>query len=247
MFDESFLKDRLAKQKKWKAKGIKAGNGRSFSDHVDVSKRDFDGKDIINPSMVTSTLIDNSLVSSPSTIAINNLESWLVDIINHDPVIQSGLMTKKAKVDSPHKLALIELAKKPELLKGNIEHYIQVRIFYMIERDYPNVYQLVKAVPNGGLRGKLTAHKLKCEGQKAGWPDIDIFAPRGAYHGMCLEVKAKNGHLQQNQNDYIKLLVDNGYYVVYGKGFDQCFDLIKAYLALPPFDNKTKLAEEVSE
>ncbi|WP_323869382.1 hypothetical protein [Xenorhabdus szentirmaii] len=58
------------------------------------------------------------------------------------------------KVRSPHIVALEKLNKHPELLKGNHEHYAQVRFFYHCEMNVPDIYTLLHSTPNGGLRHK---------------------------------------------------------------------------------------------
>ncbi|EKL0095777.1 VRR-NUC domain-containing protein, partial [Salmonella enterica] len=73
---------------------------------------------------------------------------------------------------SPHAKALAALAKNPDLRVGNCEHYEQVFIFDYFERNYPEIYELLHATPNGGKRSKATAGKMKAEGQKKGYPDM---------------------------------------------------------------------------
>lgn len=236
MFDEAFLQERMKKQAAWKAKGVKTGSGNAFGDVVDVSRRSPKSSDLF-----PSTAFDTPIASSPVVIQTDGCPSWLTAIINSDSEIQHALSQKKFKPESAHKIALVALAKKPDLYSRNAEHYIQVRLFYMVERHFPDLYRAMKAVPNGGLRSKTTAGKMKAEGQKAGSPDIDIDYPRGAYHGMKLEVKTEKGKLQLNQADAIDYFNKLGYFTVCGKGFDECYQMIKEYWQLPVFDNKTKI------
>ena len=49
--------------------------------------------------------------------------------------------------------------------------------------------RLLLAIPNGGLRNKVTAGKLKAQGVKAGVPDIFLPVARGRYHGLWIEMK----------------------------------------------------------
>jgi hypothetical protein len=61
------------------------------------------------------------------------------------------------------------------------------------------------AVPNGGLRNKVQAAKLKAEGVKPGVPDVFLPYPCGQYAGLWLEFKKpgfenrKNGGLSTDQ------------------------------------------------
>ncbi|WP_318491863.1 PDDEXK family nuclease [Photobacterium leiognathi] len=236
VFDEAFLEARLKKQAEWRKKGVRTGSGNPFSEVVDISKRTNKKSELF-----PSSNFETPLVHTASTIDTRECPDWLVDIIRSDTEIQRALSEKKFKPDSPHKRALIALAKAPGILKGQPEHYIQVRLFYVVEREHPLLYRAMKAVPNGGLRSKTTAGKMRAEGQKAGAPDIDVDMARGAYHGMKLEVKTDKGHLQQNQVEALEFYNSQGYYAVCGKGFDECYDHLTKYLYLPPFDNVTKI------
>ena len=221
MFDEAFLQERMKKQATWKAKGVKTGNGNPFSDVVDVSRKSAKATNLF-----PSTAFDSPLAVTAAIITTDGCPSWLTVIINNDSEIQHALTQKKFKPESAHKIALVALAKNPDLYSRNAEHYIQVRLFYMVEKYLPDLYRAMKAVPNGGLRSKTTAGKMKAEGQKAGTPDIDIDYPRGVYHGMKLEVKTEKGKLQVNQADAIDYFNKRGYYTVCGKGFDECYQAI---------------------
>ncbi len=44
-----------------------------------------------------------------------------------------------------------------------------------------------------------TAIKMKRAGYKPGYPDIFIYCPRGIYHGLAIELKAKGGD-DKNKN-----------------------------------------------
>lgn len=81
--------------------------------------------------------------------------------------------------------------------------------------------------------------------QKRGFktPDLIIFAPRGIYHGLFIELKTKtpykkNGTLLENahlkaQEETIKNLRDLGYYADFKWTFEDAIKLIDWYLNLP--------------
>jgi hypothetical protein len=46
------------------------------------------------------------------------------------------------------------------------------------------------AIPNGGLRDKITANKLKMEGVKGGVADCFLPVKRGQWSGLYIEMKA---------------------------------------------------------
>jgi hypothetical protein len=138
------------------------------------------------------------------------------------------------KEPSPHAIALAALSKNPDLRKGKQEHFEQVIIFDFFERKYPDIYGLLHATPNGGLRSKATAGKMKAEGQKKGYPDMSLDMPRGIYHGMRLELKEPNGKgPSEEQIAWLHKLRDQGYYVVLAYGAEQAIMAILEYVNLP--------------
>lgn len=147
--------------------------------------------------------------------------------------------TKKAAIyapeqvaPSPHAIALAYLASHPEALKGNQEHYEQVRLFEAILKEDPELYELMSAVPNGGYRASKTANDLNAEGLKAGYPDIVIDFPAGIYHGARIEMKAEKGRLSDKQKQKLKSLSEQGYYCAVCYGCDEALDVIRRYRRL---------------
>jgi hypothetical protein len=55
------------------------------------------------------------------------------------------------------------------------------------------------AIPNGGLRSKITAARMKSEGMKAGVWDIFVPVPMGQHCGMWIEMKAGKNRLTPGQ------------------------------------------------
>ncbi|MGF1905231.1 hypothetical protein [Aliivibrio salmonicida] len=135
---------------------------------------------------------------------------------------------------SSHARALDKLRKKPELIKGKREHFLQVAVFDHIDREYPELYDLMYSIPNGGHRGIKAATEMKAEGQKSGYPDIGVDAARGVYHGFRLELKTDDGNKQEHQETYAKKLRAQGYCVVLCYGFDSAIEAILEYWNLPP-------------
>lgn len=144
-----------------------------------------------------------------------------------------GLAKSTVKVSvSAHALALAKLAKKPELLKGKQEHYLQVRIFDYFERKHPEVYEFMCAYPAGGMRSNKVASEMKAEGQVSGYPDIILDIPKGIYHGARFELKTEVGTLQATQKTMLKKLSEQGFYCTSRKGFDDMVQAILDYCKL---------------
>ena len=113
------------------------------------------------------------------------------------------------------------------------EHEQQKLVFKWAEK-YPEIYKTMFAVPNGGLRNKSVAIKLKQEGVKSGIPDIQICLMRKGKGGMFIELKTQKGRVSPTQQDWIKRLNDNGYHAIVAYGYEQAIQEIKNYV----FDNE---------
>lgn len=89
------------------------------------------------------------------------------------------------------------------------------------------------AIPNGGLRDKVTASRLKQTGVKAGVPDVMLPLPWGQFAGLFLELKKiRKGVVSDEQAAYHIELRRAGYCVVVCKGYVECVNAINAYLGL---------------
>ena len=85
---------------------------------------------------------------------------------------------------------------------------------------------------NGGYRKDKEAAKLKRMGVQAGYPDLVLDIPKGGYHGLRIELKKlKGGRTQDNQKERIAVLLEEGYYAVVCKGFQDATGTIKKYMA----------------
>lgn len=112
------------------------------------------------------------------------------------------------------------------------EHTEQAKLVGRLQSFYPDA--LVFAVPNGGLRHKREAIRLKAEGVLPGVPDLVIAEPRSVYHGLYVEMKRrKGGRLTEDQEKVHAQLRARGYAVMVGYGVDDVWDRIERYLALP--------------
>lgn len=70
---------------------------------------------------------------------------------------------------------------------------------------------------NAGAGLKLSmgqAVKTKRMGYRKGFPDMQIFEPRGKYHGMFIELKVGKNKASPEQIAWRDALLDRGYYAV---------------------------------
>lgn len=89
--------------------------------------------------------------------------------------------------------------------------------------------KLLFAIPNGGLRGKATAGKLKAEGVKPGVPDLFLPVPGGRYHGLFIELKRAGGKASDVQIEWIADLQQQGYFVGICEGWERAARIIQDY------------------
>jgi hypothetical protein len=117
-------------------------------------------------------------------------------------------------------------------------------------KDLAQQLSLMFAIPNGGLRHKAEANKLKSEGVKAGVPDI--FLPvvgnkptepdKGIplYHGLFIEMKKPSekpkhsgaGGVSSNQSEWHINLRAQGYQVSVCYSWQEARDVVLAYLGV---------------
>jgi hypothetical protein len=116
------------------------------------------------------------------------------------------------------------------------EHLVQTLFFQSALRHFretgrPGLYDLLAAIPNGELRHKAVALRLKAQGQKAGFPDTLFMSPRGGFHGAFLECKrAGKGAVSKDQRAVMSALAGQGYFVGLGHGARAMMSLLLRYL-----------------
>jgi hypothetical protein len=98
------------------------------------------------------------------------------------------------------------------------EHLEQARVVMWFRQTYPDT--LIFAIPNGGLRSKSQALKLKVEGVVPGIPDL--FIP--AWMTWVEMKKAKDGVLSKEQQLMIKYLQSVNYCVIVGHGAEDAMN-----------------------
>lgn len=127
--------------------------------------------------------------------------------------------------------------------RQNIEEKIQMEVAAYIRKNYPKVLFLSDA---SGIRLPMVLAK-KAKSQRSYQfkiPDMFIARPVGGYAGMFLELKKdassvlnKQGQIrkQQHLNDQLYALTHlrkEGYYAVFGLGYEDAIREIEFYLNL---------------
>lgn len=112
----------------------------------------------------------------------------------------------------------------------HIESQIQRSCKKWFDYQYNEFSQLLFAVPNGGLRGKVEAAIMKAEGMTAGVADMILLMPRKGYASLCIEFKTEKGRQTQNQKDWQHEAEKHGNKYVIVRNFSQFVKEITAYL-----------------
>lgn len=127
---------------------------------------------------------------------------------------------------------------KRELKRTDIptEHQLQVKVVAWWNKWHGEfglpVFALY-AVPSGGLRDVIIAARMKSEGVRRGYPDLQMDVPRGGFHGLRIEMKRiKGGSVSPEQKEVHQFLREQGYSVAVCRGNDEAIAVIKDYLTI---------------
>lgn len=120
-----------------------------------------------------------------------------------------------------------------QLAKSGSEYGEQAALFCWCninKEKYPDLKWLF-AIPNGGLRDRITAGRLKATGVKSGVPDIMLPIRRGSFGGLWIELKKPGKHrIEENQLEWIAFLIGQGYCACVCVGWIAAKDKIVNYL-----------------
>lgn len=111
-------------------------------------------------------------------------------------------------------------------MRNEHEHHLQVQICKWLDFTQEFYYF---AIPNGGVRHRLVAIKLKMEGTKAGVADMFWMTSNKNWKGLFVEVKIGKGMQQPNQKAFEVIAINHGYYYAVVRSIDDCIDLINKF------------------
>lgn len=118
----------------------------------------------------------------------------------------------------------IKIRKKRE----NPESRLQRACIKWFKLQYPK--ETIFAIPNGGKRGKIEAAIMKGEGVMAGVSDLFLMRGKERYHGLFIEMKAKNGKLRENQRVFIENAKRKDYKVEVCHSLEEFIEKVNNYL-----------------
>ena len=90
--------------------------------------------------------------------------------------------------------------------------------------------RLMHHIPNGGKRSKSEAGRFKAMGVKPGVSDIFLPVARKGYHGLYIELKAKDGRPSREQKDFIADVTEQGYAGTVAYGGEEAARIVEEYL-----------------
>ncbi|CAK0743023.1 VRR-NUC domain-containing protein [Gammaproteobacteria bacterium] len=116
--------------------------------------------------------------------------------------------------------------KRSGVLREDVE---QTLVAKWLREEHAEV--LFTIAPNAGRLPIGVGVRLKGMGYLPGTPDLLIFAPRGAYHGLFVELKAlKGGVVNPEQISFILRARALGYAAVVCRGHEAAKETISQYL-----------------
>lgn len=112
------------------------------------------------------------------------------------------------------------------------EHQIQSAYFSWVRSkiDEDARYAMIYAVPNGGHRSKQEGFRMKREGVIRGVFDIHCMVMSRGYGALLIETKTKSGKLTTEQQQFLKLYQEFGYYPAVCYGLKQMIEVTEWYL-----------------
>lgn len=114
------------------------------------------------------------------------------------------------------------------------ERQFQASLIRYIDTKHRHVGALCFHVPLELLRRDThTAGMFHSLGARAGVADIVMLVPRGAYHGLVMELKVAPKRPTDSQCTFLAAARANGYAACWTDKFSTAIALIDAYLALP--------------
>jgi hypothetical protein len=121
------------------------------------------------------------------------------------------------------------------------ERQFQASVISYVDKRYPKVGSLCFHVPLELLRheGK-TAAMFHALGARSGVADVVMLVPRGAYHGLVLELKVRPRRPTDAQCTFLNAARTNDYASAWTDSYNTSLLLIDSYLSLPP---RARLAE----
>jgi hypothetical protein len=152
--------------------------------------------------------------------------------IKSSPKFKTNIpVLKTSKTKKTRRTALERRIMGLSPLEDDIQKQIITECAFLKYQGY-RVSELIRHIPNGGLRSKGEAAKFKEMGVIAGTPDLLLPVARGGFSALWIELKSEKGRLRPEQEVQIKLLQSLGNKVVFVRNVADAMAQIKSYLGI---------------
>lgn len=113
---------------------------------------------------------------------------------------------------------------------NHLESKLQISCITWFRYQYPQLEEILIAVPNGGARGKLEATIMKKEGVTAGVSDLLLLTPKKGFGALCIEMKIGKGKQSQSQVNWQKKAERHGNKYILCRNMDDFMSQVADYL-----------------
>ena len=129
---------------------------------------------------------------------------------------------------------ILQLKPPPQYVPTEWQEQVAVFQWRMwAQKEEPSL-RLLFASLNGVRVSIGLAHKMKQSGMVSGVPDLILPCARNGYFGLFIELKReKRGVVSDAQEQFIRDLRAEGYFVAVARGANDAIAYLKSYLALP--------------
>lgn len=116
------------------------------------------------------------------------------------------------------------------------ERDIQIRVVNWFRNKYPD--EILTICPTFRIKGLSKIQRIiqwkfiKAMGYLQHTPDILIFAPRGEYKGLLIELKASKKTLDDDQERLHEKFKEKGYFAGTCIGYDDAVKTIETYMSI---------------
>ena len=126
--------------------------------------------------------------------------------------------------------ALQEQSKKTRKKPVDREHQLQCACIRWFRYQYPELREILFAVPNGGHRSASEASKFKEEGVVSGLSDLILLKGNGIFCALCIEMKTDKGTQSEKQKEWQQTAEKHGNKYVLCRNLDQFMKAVNDYL-----------------
>lgn len=118
------------------------------------------------------------------------------------------------------------IRKKPK----DEEHKIQASCVRWFRLQYPQLRNILFAIPNAARRSERNGAYMKEEGMLAGVSDLILLKSNGCYSSLCIEMKQPKGYQQDSQKEWQKAVESVGNKYVVCRSLEEFIAVVTDYL-----------------